>query len=125
MIRPGVETRAHRHSSSAVYFVREGSGTTEINGTSYQWSKGDVLVIAPSAVHKHSNASREPAVLFVVQDSPMLKALGFYREEASTEPIRLGSRRRCHPCQSVSSITRFRRMPIPGTSTSTTSPGTR
>ena len=56
MIRPGIETRAHRHSSSAVYFVREGSGTTEINGTSYHWSKGDVLVVAPSAVHKHSNA---------------------------------------------------------------------
>jgi gentisate 1,2-dioxygenase len=81
MIRPGVETRPHRHSSSAVYFVREGIGTTEVNGTSYQWSKGDVLVVAPSAVHKHSNATSEPAVLFVVQDTPMLKALGFYHEE--------------------------------------------
>jgi gentisate 1,2-dioxygenase len=82
MIRPGVETKAHRHSSSAVYFVREGSGTTEIDGKSFSWSKGDVLVVAPSAVHKHKNADAEPAVLFTVQDSPMLKALGFYREEA-------------------------------------------
>ena len=39
MLRPGSETRAHRHSSSAVYFVREGCGTTEVNGTSYQWSQ--------------------------------------------------------------------------------------
>ena len=82
MLRPGVETRAHRHNSSAVYFVREGSGTTEVNGTSYHWSPGDVLVVAPSAVHKHHNANRQPAVLFVMQDTPMLKALGFYREEA-------------------------------------------
>jgi gentisate 1,2-dioxygenase len=82
MVRPGVETKAHRHSSSAVYFVREGSGTTEINGTSYVWSKGDVLVVPPSAVHRHKNSGREPAVLFTVQDSPMLKKLGFYREEA-------------------------------------------
>lgn len=82
MIRAGVETKAHRHSSSAVYFVREGSGTTEINGTSYAWSKGDVLVVPPSAVHKHRNAGREPAVLFTVQESPMLRKLGFYREEA-------------------------------------------
>ena len=82
MVRPGLETKAHRHSSSAVYFVREGSGSTEIAGTNYEWSKGDVLVVAPSAVHKHKNADAEPAVLFTVQDSPMLKALGFYREEA-------------------------------------------
>jgi gentisate 1,2-dioxygenase len=82
MIRPGVETKAHRHSSSAVYFVREGSGMTEIGGANYEWSKGDVMVVAPSAVHRHRNNSREPAVLFTVQDSPMLKALGFYKEEA-------------------------------------------
>jgi gentisate 1,2-dioxygenase len=82
MLRPGVETRPHRHNSSAVYFVREGSGTTEVNGISYHWSTGDVLVVAPSAVHKHHNPNRQPAVLFVMQDTPMLKALGFYREEA-------------------------------------------
>jgi gentisate 1,2-dioxygenase len=82
MIRPGIETKAHRHSSSAVYFVREGTGTTEVNGTTYEWAKGDVLIIAPSAVHKHTNKGRESAVLFTVQDSPMLKALGFYREES-------------------------------------------
>ena len=28
MIRPGIETRAHRHNSSAIYFAWEGSGTT-------------------------------------------------------------------------------------------------
>jgi gentisate 1,2-dioxygenase len=82
MIRPGIEIRAHRHNSSAVYFVWQGSGSSHVDGTTYHWSKGDVLVIAPSAVHKHSNSNREPAILFSVQDVPLLKALGFYREEA-------------------------------------------
>ncbi len=82
MIRPGVETRAHRHNSSAIYFAWEGSGTTYVNGTEYRWSKGDVLVIAPSAVHKHANRSGEPAILFSAQDVPLLKNLGFYKEEA-------------------------------------------
>ena len=82
MIRPGVETRAHRHNSSAIYIVVQGSGTTHMDGTQYHWSKGDVLVIAPSAVHKHVNASSEPAIFFSVQDVPLLKTLGFYREEA-------------------------------------------
>jgi gentisate 1,2-dioxygenase len=53
-----------------------------VNGTAYHWSKGDILVIAPSAVHKHANPSSEPAILFSVQDVPLLKTLGFYREEA-------------------------------------------
>jgi gentisate 1,2-dioxygenase len=82
MIRPGVETRAHRHNSSAIYFAWEGSGTTQVNGTEYRWSKGDVLVVAPSAVHKHANKSSEPAILFSAQDVPLLKNLGFYKEEA-------------------------------------------
>jgi gentisate 1,2-dioxygenase len=82
MIRPGTETRAHRHNSSAVYFVVRGSGVSNVDGIDYQWAKGDVLVIAPSAVHKHRNAGTEPAVLFSAQDDPLLKSLGFYREEA-------------------------------------------
>jgi gentisate 1,2-dioxygenase len=53
-----------------------------VNGTEYRWSKGDILVIAPSAVHKHTNPNGEPAILFSVQDVPLLKTLGFYREEA-------------------------------------------
>lgn len=82
MIRPGVETRAHRHNSSAIYFAWEGSGATYVNGTEYRWSKGDVLVVAPSAVHKHANKGSEPAILFSAQDVPLLKNLGFYKEEA-------------------------------------------
>ncbi|MGH9563719.1 MAG: cupin domain-containing protein, partial [Terracidiphilus sp.] len=62
--------------------VQQGSGRTEIDGTSYSWSKGDVLVIAPAAVHKHANPGRERAILFHVTDVPLLKALGFYQEEA-------------------------------------------
>jgi gentisate 1,2-dioxygenase len=82
MIRPRVETRAHRHNSSAIYIVVQGSGTTQVNETEYHWSKGDVLVVAPSAVHKHVNPTAQPAIFFSVQDVPLLKTLGFYREEA-------------------------------------------
>jgi len=82
MIRAGIVTRAHRHNSSAVYVVLQGSGTSNVAGTDYDWSKGDILVIAPWAVHKHANPSREPAILVSFQDVPLLKALGFYCEEA-------------------------------------------
>jgi gentisate 1,2-dioxygenase len=82
MLRPGVRTRAHRQSSSAVYHVVSGSGRTVIDGVVYDWSEGDFFAIPPRAVHEHANAGREPAILFSFQDVPLLEALGHYRMEA-------------------------------------------
>ena len=64
MIRPGRRDARPPAQQQRGLFCVQGSGTTEVDGTSYHWSKGDVLVIAPSAVHKHSNPNREPAILF-------------------------------------------------------------
>jgi gentisate 1,2-dioxygenase len=83
MIRPGVRTRAHRHTGSAVYHVVEGSGETVIDGTPHAWERGDFLVVPPLAWHEHANLESEGAILFSIQDFPTLKALGLYREEAA------------------------------------------
>jgi gentisate 1,2-dioxygenase len=84
MLRPGVRTKSHRHTGSAVYHVVQGEGETVINGEALQWKEGDFLVIPPLAWHEHANASgSDPAVLFSIQDFPTLKALGLYREEAA------------------------------------------
>jgi gentisate 1,2-dioxygenase len=82
MLRPGVRTRAHRESSSAVYHVVSGSGRTIVDGQVFDWVEGDFFAIPPRAVHEHANAGGEPAVLFSFQDVPMLKALGHYRMDA-------------------------------------------
>lgn len=81
MIRPGVRTRAHRHTSSAVYYVIEGTGFSLIEGVRYDWQPGDFVVIAPWAAHAHGNDGSAAAVLFSLQDVPLLMALGLYREE--------------------------------------------
>jgi gentisate 1,2-dioxygenase len=80
MIRPGVETQAHAQSSTAIYHVVRGSGTTRIAGEAYEWEEGDVFVIPPNAPHNHANAGSAPAVLFSAHDRPLLQALGLYRE---------------------------------------------
>ncbi len=82
MLRPGVRTRAHRQTSSAVYHVVSGSGFTEIDGVRYDWGEGDFFAIPARAAHAHGNLGPEPAVLYSLQDVPMLRALGFYRAEA-------------------------------------------
>jgi gentisate 1,2-dioxygenase len=82
MIRPGIHTKAHRQVNSAVYFAFEGQGTTIIDGIQFDWEQGDIFVIPSWAYHEHINPSRsDRSILFSIQDTPVLKALGKYREE--------------------------------------------
>jgi gentisate 1,2-dioxygenase len=86
MLQPGARLRAHRHTGSAVYYVVQGTGQTIIDGRRFAWGKGDILALPSWALHEHANLSeRDPAVLFSIQDRPVLEALGLYREEPFTE----------------------------------------
>jgi gentisate 1,2-dioxygenase len=86
MLRPGEATKAHRHTGSAVYHVVRGEGATIIDRKRFDWAKGDILALPPWALHEHLNtSSSEDAVLFSIQDTPVLQALGLYYEEALTE----------------------------------------
>src|SRR5207253_2591608 len=47
------------------------------------WGQGDIITLPSWALHEHANLSpRDPAILFSIQDRPVLTALGLYREEA-------------------------------------------
>ena len=82
LLRPGVRTSAHRHTSSVVYFVVRGRGHSLINGERFDWKERDFLVLPNWAWHEHANESAsEEAILFSVSDRPVLDALGLYREE--------------------------------------------
>jgi gentisate 1,2-dioxygenase len=82
LIRPGERLKAHRHTGSAVYYVAQGQGTTVIDGQAFEWRKGDVIALPPWSLHEHANPSSEDAILFSIQDRPVLEALNLYREEA-------------------------------------------
>jgi gentisate 1,2-dioxygenase len=56
-----------------------------INGQRFDWQRGDFFVVPPWAWHEHGNASQEETILFSVQDTPVMKALGLYREQAYEE----------------------------------------
>ena len=86
LLRPGEHTQAHRHTGSAVYYVVQGQGATIIDGQRFNWTKGDIVALPPWALHEHLNASANAdAVLFSIQDLPVLNALGLYYEEESNE----------------------------------------
>lgn len=82
LLRPGVETKPHRHTSSAVYYVVAGLGATVVDGTVLEWSERDAFAVPNWARHHHVNRSRsDEAILFSVTDEPLLAALGLLRHD--------------------------------------------
>jgi gentisate 1,2-dioxygenase len=82
LLRPGVRTRAHRHTSSAVYQVFRGRGYSIVNGQRLEWEQGDFLALPTWAWHEHANTGDDEAILFSITDLPAMEALDLYREEA-------------------------------------------
>jgi 1-hydroxy-2-naphthoate dioxygenase len=79
---PGFEGRPFRHSASSIAFVIDGSGHTICGERELAWNKHDSMVIPNWTWRRYFNDSRsEPAILFVMSDTPILQAFGFYRQE--------------------------------------------
>ena len=81
MLRPGENADLGRRTCSAVTHVIEGHGSSEIDDSNFDWNPHDMTVIPPHAsctLRNHSSSS--PAFLFIVDDAPLHRKLGFYRE---------------------------------------------
>ena len=81
-LRPGQHTGAHRHTTSVVYHVVSGVGTSIVDGEALSWEQGDTFCVPSWACHEHENGSRrEEAVLFSFSNQYAYQSLGLYREE--------------------------------------------
>jgi 1-hydroxy-2-naphthoate dioxygenase len=82
VLPPGFAGAPYRHTSSSIAFVIEGEGRMALGEREIPWAKHDALAIPNWTWHRQINRSqREPAILFVMTDTPILAAFGFYREE--------------------------------------------
>lgn len=81
LLRPGVQTKSHRHTSSHVYHVVRGVGSSWISGERFDWGPGDTFALPTWAEHSHANTSPESALLFSFSDEPAIEALGLLREQ--------------------------------------------
>jgi gentisate 1,2-dioxygenase len=75
------ETDTHRHTSTVMYHVFRGRGTTQIGEQRFDWQQGDSFVVPLWYAHRHMNSTSDDAILFSMSDAPALKALDLYREE--------------------------------------------
>jgi gentisate 1,2-dioxygenase len=83
LLPPADETETHRHTSTVIYHVFRGSGSTQIGERRFDWQQGDSFVVPLWHAHRHLNrSSSAEAMLFSMSDAPVLKALGLYREES-------------------------------------------
>lgn len=86
LLRPGERTRAHREVGNFVYQCAKGSGWSVVNGVRFDWRERDIFVVPSWMFHEHANASEtEDACLFSFHDLPVMRALGFYRQDALAE----------------------------------------
>jgi gentisate 1,2-dioxygenase len=83
MLRKGEKLKARRVTGSSVFHVVRGKGRTMIDGSAFDWEKGDIIALPSWAQHDYANTGGEDAILFSISDRPVLEALGFYREELS------------------------------------------
>lgn len=82
LLKAGQRTQSHRHTSTALYHAYRGKGTTVINGKPFEWEQGDSFVVPLWHWHEHANESAtDDAVLFSMNDAPVLRPFGLYREE--------------------------------------------
>ena len=81
MLRPGEWTRARRGVCCTNYHVIEGSGHSVVGGKRLDWDDKDVFTVPTWTFHEHVNDGTRPAFLFSFTDAPVMKALGWYREE--------------------------------------------
>ena len=81
---PGARTPSRRKTGSSICVAFRGSGQSIVNGVRFDWSAGDVFVTPSWSAVDHQ--ASEEADLFVISDSPVLKALHVYREATESEP---------------------------------------
>ncbi len=81
MLRPNESLHLPRRSPSGVFKVVEGSGKATIDNTGFTWQQHDILAVPTHSEITLINASSdEPAYLFLVDDAPLHRKLGFCEE---------------------------------------------
>ena len=80
MLRSGETTQPPLRSSSAVFHVIEGAGSSTVNGESFAWKRGDTFSASVFAEVEHR--AEGDAFLIRVHDAPLQEKLGFYEERA-------------------------------------------
>lgn len=90
---PRIVDRPHRHTSAAINYFFAGRGRSVVEGQTYEWKAGDLMLSAPGwGVHNHASHD-EPVYELTIQDSPLNIAMEslLWQEDLKRPPAVLGA----------------------------------
>lgn len=90
---PKIVDRPHRHSSAAVNYYFSGAGRSTVEGKTYEWKAGDLMLSAPGwSIHNHASYD-EPVYELTIQDQPLNIAMEslLWQESLKEPPALLGA----------------------------------
>jgi gentisate 1,2-dioxygenase len=90
---PSISDKPHRHASAAINYFFGGSGKSVVDGKTYYWKAGDLMLTAPGwGIHNHSS-NNEPVYELTIQDQPLNLAMDslLWQEDLKYPPRLLGS----------------------------------
>ena len=73
------------NASSQLLYVMSGRGSTQVDGSTMAWEKGDFLTL-PASSRGHDHQASEDSALYWVHDEPLLRYLGARASEARFPP---------------------------------------
>ncbi len=76
----GAHESVKANTASRIVSVVAGRGSASVGGQHFEWSRGDVIAV-PSWT-PYAFTTNDGALLVEVSDEPVLRMLGFYREQA-------------------------------------------
>lgn len=84
LLKPAAQYQPMRCSSSAVFHVVDGRGTSCVNGNDIHWRSGDTFSAPVFATIRHVAATGSPAYMIRVDDAPLQIKLGYYEERPAS-----------------------------------------
>jgi gentisate 1,2-dioxygenase len=83
-IKAGDSIKTQPNATSELYYIISGAGSTEVNGETIQWKKGDFLTL-PCNSNSHHTAT-EDTTMYYILDTPLLDYLGAKATEVRFKP---------------------------------------
>ena len=85
LMRPGEQTLPYRHTASTIFWVKEGTGYTEVDGERLNWEKNDFFVVPSHRWRELVNTGTGDAVIYSYTDEPLISKIGHYRAQGRTK----------------------------------------
>jgi gentisate 1,2-dioxygenase len=73
-------TKAIKSTANHIFVCAEGTGSTEVEGDSFSWQRGDVVAVPSWKSFCHRATAN--STLLEITDQPLIEMLGWYRNDS-------------------------------------------